>query len=224
MSLNKPRFPTYNASKDVIGAFHNVLLMKTPIPLSNALLSKATRWQKLYSYWLAKATRCFLKQRVVATRNDPFGLPYSYACTKEYQRILRVPHFWSSVTHWLQRVLPVAAPEFFFLWGGGGHRGGKMRFWGGKYPKICRKWLILAIFFLLTGGKWGAEPPTGGHLPPMPPLMSPLSTTLLDCCLKNYTTLWNKWSYQLLCKKIVHNLFLTQQLVGSCVSQCCVNF
>ena len=58
----------------MIGAFHNVLLMKTPIPLSNALLSKATRWQKLYSYWLAKATRCFLKQRVVATRNDPFGL------------------------------------------------------------------------------------------------------------------------------------------------------
>ena len=71
----KLRFRTYNASKDVIGAFHNVLLMKTPISLSNALLSKATRWQKLYSYWLAKATRCFLMQRVVATRNDPFGLP-----------------------------------------------------------------------------------------------------------------------------------------------------
>ena len=77
LSLNKPRFRTYNASKDVIGAFHNVLLMKTPVSLSNALLSKATRWQKLHSYWLAKATRCFLKQRVVATRNDPFGLPYS---------------------------------------------------------------------------------------------------------------------------------------------------
>ena len=28
LSLNKPRFRTYNASKDVIGAFHNVLLMK----------------------------------------------------------------------------------------------------------------------------------------------------------------------------------------------------
>ena len=78
LSLNKPRFRTYNASKDVIGAFHNVLLMKTPVSLSNALLSKATRWQKLHSYWLAKATRCFLKQRVVATRNDPFGLPYTY--------------------------------------------------------------------------------------------------------------------------------------------------
>ena len=50
LSLNKPRFRTYNASKDVIGAFHNVLLMKTLIPLSNALLSKATR--------------CFRKQRV----------------------------------------------------------------------------------------------------------------------------------------------------------------
>ena len=43
LSLNKPRFRIYNASKDVIGAFHNVLLMKTPISLSNALLSKATR-------------------------------------------------------------------------------------------------------------------------------------------------------------------------------------
>ena len=43
LSLNKPRFRTYNASKDVIGAFHNVLLMKTPVSLSNALLSKATR-------------------------------------------------------------------------------------------------------------------------------------------------------------------------------------
>ena len=61
----------------MIGAFHNVLLMKTPVSLSNALLSKATRWQKLHSYWLAKATRCFLKQRVVATRNNPFGLPYT---------------------------------------------------------------------------------------------------------------------------------------------------
>ena len=57
LSLNKPRFRTYNASKDVIGAFHNVLLMKTPVSLSNALLSKATRWQKLHSY-------CWLKQRV----------------------------------------------------------------------------------------------------------------------------------------------------------------
>ena len=83
LSLKKPRFRTYNASKDVIGAFHNVLLMKTPVSLSNALLSKATRWQKLHSYWLAKATRCFLKQRVVATRNDPFGLPYRWGPAKK---------------------------------------------------------------------------------------------------------------------------------------------
>ena len=34
----------------------------------------------------------------------------------------------------------------------GGIEGGKMRFWGGKNPKICRKWLILAFFFLLSGG------------------------------------------------------------------------
>ena len=63
--------------------------------------------------------------------------------------------------------------------------------------------------------------------------------TLLDRCLKLYTTLWNIWTYQQLCKKItqlVYNLtqivynftqvvyFFTQQLVGSYVSQCCVNF
>ena len=63
--------------------------------------------------------------------------------------------------------------------------------------------------------------------------------TLLDHCLKKYTTLLNIWTYQLLCKKL-HNLFkiahklcktvhklcnfLTQQLVGSFVSQCCVIF
>ena len=63
--------------------------------------------------------------------------------------------------------------------------------------------------------------------------------TLLDRCLKLYTTLWNIWTYQQLCKKItqlVYNLtqvvynftqvvyFFTQQLVGSYVSQCCANF
>ena len=31
---------------------------------------------------------------------------------------------------------------------------GKMQFWGGKNPKICRKWLILAIFSS-DWGKWG---------------------------------------------------------------------
>ena len=30
--------------------------------------------------------------------------------------------------------------------------------------------------------------------------------TLLDHCLKKYTTLWNIWTYQLLCKKKLHNL------------------
>ena len=97
----KLRFQTYNASKDVIGAFHNVLLMKTPISLSNALLSKATRWQKLYSYWLAKATRCFLMQRVVATRNDPFGLPYT--CSTVHRVVLYESiscHSFTSAAHW----------------------------------------------------------------------------------------------------------------------------
>ena len=57
-----------------------------------------------------------------------------------------------------------------FLWGGG-HRGGKMRFWGSKNQKICQKWLILAIFPFWLGGHVGAEPPMGGganapHGPP----------------------------------------------------------
>ena len=66
-----------------------------------------------------------------------------------------------------------------------------------------------------------------------------LNHTLLYHCLKLYTTLWNIWTYQQLCKKItqlvynftqiVYNFtqvvyFFTQQLVGSYVSQCCVNF
>ena len=57
--------------------------------------------------------------------------------------------------------------------------------------------------------------------------------TLLDCCLKNYTTLWSIWTYQLLCKKNCTTclqfytscvIFLTQQFVGSYVSQCCAIF
>ena len=41
---------------------------------------------------------------------------------------------------------------------------GKLRFWGGKNPKICRKWLILAIFSSDGGqvGGGGAEPLMGG--------------------------------------------------------------
>ena len=75
---------------------------------------------------------------------------------------------------------PVAAPEFFFLFFLWGHRGGKMRFWGGKNPKICRKWLTLATFFLLTGG--GAEPPTGGWAnAPMTPLMPQLTVHVVLC-------------------------------------------
>ena len=69
--------------------------------------------------------------------------------------------------------------------------------------------------------------------------LSQSTRTPLDRSLNFYTTLWNIWTYQQLCKKlhnlckILHNLctilnklcnFFTQQLVGSYVSQCCVNF
>ena len=63
---------------------------------------------------------------------------------------------------------------FFFC---GGHWGGKMRFWGGKNQKICRKWLILAIFFFWLGGGQvgGRASDGGGQMPPCPPpLMLPL--------------------------------------------------
>ena len=52
----------------------------------------------------------------------------------------------------------------------GGHRGGKMRFWGGKNPKICRKWLILAIFFFWLGESGGQSLWLGGgQMPRCPP-------------------------------------------------------
>ena len=46
-----------------IGSFHSTLKMKATRCIgpnvSNVLLSKATRWQKLYSYWLAKQRVAF---------------------------------------------------------------------------------------------------------------------------------------------------------------------
>ena len=48
---------------DGIGAFHSTLKMKATRCIgphvSNVLLSKATCWQKLYSYWLAKQRVAF---------------------------------------------------------------------------------------------------------------------------------------------------------------------
>ena len=71
----------------------------------------------------------------------------------------------------------VVAPEFFFFFFFffcGGHRGGKMWFWGGKNPKICRKWLILAIFFFWLGGQAGGQSFwRGGANAPMPPWCRP---------------------------------------------------
>ena len=37
--------------------------------------------------------------------------------------------------------------------------------------------------------------------------------TLLDCCLKLYTTLWNIWTYQQLCKKITQLVYNLTQVV-----------
>ena len=43
---------------------------------------------------------------------------------------------------------------------------GKMRFWGGKYPKICQKLLILAIFFFWRGEEVGRASNGGGGKSP----------------------------------------------------------
>ena len=74
-------------------------------------------------------------------------------CKRNFRFKLLLGSYWQNT---------VAAPEFFV----GGHLGGKMRFWGGKNPKICQKWLILTIFFF-----WGGQ--VGGRAsnwrPPCPP-------------------------------------------------------
>ena len=58
-----------------------------------------------------------------------------------------------------------------FLWG---IEGAKCISERAKNPKICQKWLIWTIFFLLIGGKWGKSLRLGGkcshsHPPPPPP-------------------------------------------------------
>ena len=54
------------------------------------------------------------------------------------------------------------------------HWGDKMRFWGGKNPKICRKWLIFAFFssnWRESGGR--ASDRGEGNTPYAPPLWMP---------------------------------------------------
>ena len=55
--------PTRYVKAAGIGSFHSTLKMKATRCIgpnvSNVLLSKATRWQKLYSYWLAKQRVAF---------------------------------------------------------------------------------------------------------------------------------------------------------------------
>ena len=52
----------------------------------------------------------------------------------------------------------------------GGESRGKMRYWGGKNPNICQKWLILTIFFFWLGGQVGGRASDwGGKCPHAPP-------------------------------------------------------
>ena len=51
---------------------------------------------------------------------------------------------------------------------------GKMRFWGGKNPKICQKWLSWTFFSSDWGASGGQSLRWGGEKCPMPPLMPPL--------------------------------------------------
>ena len=62
-STDQYSLPTRYVKTAGIGSFHSTLKMKTKRCIgpnvSNVLLSKATRWQKLYSYWLAKQRVAF---------------------------------------------------------------------------------------------------------------------------------------------------------------------
>ena len=81
------------------------------------------------------------------------------------------------------RGLAVAAPEIFC----GGIEGAKCISERAKNPKICQKWLIWTIFFLLIGGQVGAEPQTRGkcsHAPLPPP---PNATTGHMLCNESYS-------------------------------------
>ena len=62
-STDQYSLPTRYVKAAGIGSFHSTLKMKATRCIgpnvSNVLLSKATRWQKLYSYWLAKQRVAF---------------------------------------------------------------------------------------------------------------------------------------------------------------------
>ena len=62
-STDQYSLPTRYVKAAGIGAFHSTLKMKATRCIgphvSNVLLSKATCWQKLYSYWLAKQRVAF---------------------------------------------------------------------------------------------------------------------------------------------------------------------
>ena len=62
-STDQYSLPTSYVKAAGIGSFHSTLKMKATRCIgpnvSNVLLSKATRWQTLYSYWLAKQRVAF---------------------------------------------------------------------------------------------------------------------------------------------------------------------
>ena len=72
--------------------------------------------------------------------------------------------FWRQIRSVWWHVMPVAAPEIF-LWGG--IEGAKCNSEGVKIKNLP-KMADFGHFFLDGGGKWGAEPPTGGKCPHAP--------------------------------------------------------
>ena len=94
----------------------------------------------------------------ILSLNSSFHLPISWCLLSSPQKHIKVGPIISS-----------GGTRFFFFFCGG-HRGGKMRFWGGKNPKSCRKWLILAIFSSDGEGASGGRASNWGAFPPWPPL------------------------------------------------------
>ena len=75
-------------------------------------------------------------------------------------------------------VLYSGGTRFFFVFVGGGHWGDKMHIWGAKIADFCH------FPFWRGGGQVGAEPLTGGQMPPHAPLVLPL--VMLCTCFEQF--------------------------------------
>ena len=98
-------------------------------------------------------------------------------CTTKLSPILKLKPNKEKLTYFPRNFLFEKKVWFLILASGGtrnffvgGIEGEKCDSEGAKNPKFAKNGWFWPFFSSDWGGKWGAEPPTGGHLPPMPPL------------------------------------------------------